>query len=88
MWEADRSFKAVGFLPENVGIEALEDGKIIKVPLIEKIPQRQICLVESKRTPLSIAANALKQFINNYIETKLKDKAWLFKEITRYVIKI
>ena len=61
----------VGFLPENVGIEALEDGKIIKVPLIEKIPQRQICLVESKRTPLSIAANALKQFINNYIETKL-----------------
>ena len=65
----------VGFLPENVGIEALEDGKIIKVPLIEKIPQRQICLVESKRTPLSIAANALKQFINNYIETKLKDKA-------------
>ena len=64
----------VGFLPENVGIEALEDGKIIKVPLIEKIPQRQICLVESKRTPLSIAANALKQFINNYIETKLKDK--------------
>lgn len=65
----------VGFLPENVGIEALEDGKIIKVPLIEKIPQRQICLVESKRTPLSIATNALKQFINNYIETKLKDKA-------------
>ena len=65
----------IGFLPENVGIEALEDGKIIKVPLIEKIPQRQICLVESKRTPLSIAANALKQFINNYIETKLKDKA-------------
>ena len=63
----------VGFLPENVGIEALEDGKIIKVPLIEKIPQRQICLVESKRTPLSIAANALKQFINNYIETKLQD---------------
>ena len=35
--------------------------------------QRQICLVESKRTPLSIAANALKQFINNYIETKLQD---------------
>ena len=65
----------IGFLPENVGIEALEDGKIIKVPLIEKIPQRQICLVESKRTPLSIAANALKQFIDNYIETKLKDKA-------------
>ena len=57
---------------DHVGIQ---DGKIIKVPLIEKIPQRQICLVESKRTPLSIAANALKQFINNYIETKLKDKA-------------
>ena len=59
----------------SVGYALIEDGKIIKVPLIEKIPQRQICLVESKRTPLSIAANALKQFINNYIETKLKDKA-------------
>ena len=28
-----------------------------------------------KKNTLSIAANALKQFINNYIETKLKDKA-------------
>lgn len=57
----------VGFLPESVGREALTEGKIVRVPLIEQIPERKICLVESRRTPLSIAANALKQFINNYL---------------------
>ena len=61
----------VGFLPANVGTEELKQGSILQVPLIEQPPQREICLVESKKVPLSIAANALKQFINQYIQTNM-----------------
>lgn len=63
----------VGFLPENVATDALKEKKICKVPLIEKIPEREICMIEEKRSSLSIAANALKQFIHQYLQDELSE---------------
>jgi len=53
----------IGFLPEKLARDAISQGKVVKIPLIEQIPQRDICLIEDRSAPLSIAANALKQML-------------------------
>ncbi len=53
----------IGFLPEKLARDAISKGEVVKIPLIEQIPQRNICLVEDRSAPLSIAANALKQML-------------------------
>lgn len=51
----------IGFLPELLAREAIRQGEVFRIPLIEEVPARNICLLEDKSRPLGIAANELKQ---------------------------
>lgn len=53
----------IGFIPEVLAKEALAQKSIIQIPLSEKIPQRQIFLLENENRHLNIAATALKQIL-------------------------
>lgn len=46
----------LGFLPEFFAREAMEKGEVFEIPLKERLPERQICLVRDSRRPLSAAA--------------------------------
>ena len=47
----------IGFLPE------LESGKLQMISLYEKIPEREICLVENMNFPPGIAEEAFKHLL-------------------------
>ena len=53
----------IGFVPEEFARDALKRGEVFELPLKEKIPQREICLVKDKKRPLSLAVNALEEMI-------------------------
>lgn len=56
----------IGFIPESFAANALAQREIIKIPLFENIPKRNICLAEDTSRPLSIAANALATMLLDY----------------------
>ena len=41
----------------------IEQGIVIQVPLLEEPPVREICFVEDKSSPHSMAANVLKEML-------------------------
>ncbi len=53
----------LGFFPEELAKEALTAGDLCRIPLKEQIPVREIFLVEQKKRPLSVAAEALKSLL-------------------------
>ena len=53
----------LAFLPEPMAREAVNQNKIVEIPLKEKIPKRQICMVYDQQHPLSAAARQLKDVI-------------------------
>lgn len=53
----------VGFIPEIFVKDALVKGEVHQLLLAEEIPPRQICLIENKSHPLSIAARELKRML-------------------------
>ncbi len=53
----------LGFFPEKLAEEALATGDLCRIPLKEQIPGREIFLVEQKKRPLSLAAEALKSLL-------------------------
>lgn len=55
----------VGFIPEIFVRDALVKKEVFKLSLVEEIPPRQICLIENKNHPLSIAAKELKTMLRN-----------------------
>ena len=46
----------IGFIPEPLAQEVIEQGIVIQVPLLEEPPVREICFVEDKSSPHSMAA--------------------------------
>ena len=58
----------LAFLPEPMAREALDQGRIVRIPLVEKIPPRQVCLVYDRQHPLSAAAQGLKKDILGHRE--------------------
>lgn len=56
----------VGFIPEIFVKDALSKGDVHQLLLTEEIPSRQICLIENKNHPLSIAARELKKMLMQY----------------------
>lgn len=58
-----RAGLGIGFLPEETALEAAESGSVQLLNLIEQTPERIICLVKRKDTPLSIAAEMLEQML-------------------------
>jgi len=57
-----KSNLGIGFLPEIYAREALKKQELFSIPLCEDLPQRQICLIENERYPLSRAARELKKY--------------------------
>lgn len=55
----------IGFIPEVLAKDALKKQEVYHIPLVEKIPSRQICFIENENYPLSIAAKELKQLLLN-----------------------
>ncbi len=55
----------LGFLPESLALPAIENGDVFRVDLIEKLPERKICLIENKDQPLGNAARELKKMLLN-----------------------
>lgn len=53
----------IGYLPEIYAKEALAKKEVCPLHLKEDIPMRQICFIENKQYPLSIAAQALKSLL-------------------------
>lgn len=51
----------IGFYPEPLAQKALEleQGQILRIPLVEEVPERQICLIRDTSRPQSIAARKL-----------------------------
>ncbi len=62
----------VGFFPEAVAEEAIKEGDIYKVDIIEHIPERFICLIEDTSRPQSIAMKAMRDMI---LETQQEAEA-------------
>lgn len=58
-----RNHLGVGFVPEMLAREAVEKGEVFEIPLTEPIPEREILLVEDGSRPLSIAAERLRQMM-------------------------
>ena len=58
-----RNHLGVGFVPEMLAREAVEKGEVFEIPLTEPIPEREILLVEDGSRPLSIAAERLRQML-------------------------
>lgn len=56
----------VGYIPEIFAREAIGEGRVRRLALAEEIPSRQICLVENRQRPLSIAAQELKALLAEY----------------------
>lgn len=56
----------IGLLPELFVKELLEEGKVCKIPVVEKIPGREICLVGNHNFPPKIAAEMLKKMLISY----------------------
>ncbi len=53
----------IGFIPDFLSKEPLREGVIIEIPLKDKLPPRQICLVEDSGHALSVAATKLKHML-------------------------
>lgn len=53
----------IGFVPEEFVQDAVEKGEAVVIPLAEKIPKREICLIEDGENHLSIAASTLRNMI-------------------------
>ena len=53
----------LGFLPESFAKEALERGEVYRIPLVEQIPKRQVCMVKDSSRDLIIAAREFEKML-------------------------
>lgn len=53
----------IGFIPLIFALDALSKKEVFEIPLKEKIPARQICLIENAEHPLSVAAMEMKKLL-------------------------
>ncbi len=58
-----RNNLGIGFVSENLAREDLESGKVVQIPLDEKIPLRSICLVEDTSRSLNPCACQLAKLL-------------------------
>ena len=58
-----RNNLGIGFVSENLAREDLESGKVVQIPLDEKIPLRSICLVEDPSRSLNPCACQLAKLL-------------------------
>lgn len=65
-----RAGLGIGFVPEHTALEASADGSVHILRLEEALPQRSICLLKRKESPLSTAARELERMILDYSNEK------------------
>ena len=53
----------IGFVPEELAVNAIENGEVYGLALREEIPERAICMLKNAEKPMSIAAKVLEQTI-------------------------
>lgn len=53
----------IGLVPEPFALDSLAKGKIFKLKIKEQIPRREICLIQKKKTPPSLAGKAFIQYL-------------------------
>ena len=53
----------IGFVPAGMAKEALIRKKVIHIPLKEKLPPRQVVLIQDRRRPMSVAVKTLLQVL-------------------------
>lgn len=53
----------IGFVPEHIAQKAQTDGSVHILQLTQPLPQRSVCLLKRKDTPLSIAARELEKML-------------------------
>lgn len=53
----------IGFIPAPFTVDALKRGEVFKIELVQKMPKRQICLINDRSRLLSAAARELKKLI-------------------------
>ena len=53
----------IGFYPEPLAREAINDGKVFALQLKEPLPQREVCLVTNSSTAMSTAVKKAIEFI-------------------------
>ncbi|MDE6186471.1 MAG: LysR family transcriptional regulator substrate-binding protein, partial [Lachnospiraceae bacterium] len=58
-----KSNLGIGFIPAFYADEAIKNGECWCIPLIEKLPERSICLVQDSGRSLNVAAMELKKFL-------------------------
>lgn len=51
----------LAFLPESMAQESIDKKEIVRIPLKDNIPKRNICLVYDSRHPVSLAARELRK---------------------------
>ncbi len=51
----------LAFIPEPLARDALEQGKIVRIPIREEIPPRSVCLVYDPQRPAGTAARHLRE---------------------------
>ena len=58
----------LGFVPESLAYEELEQGKVFKIDLENELPTRHICLVTDPHHPMTGASRELVRMINSRIK--------------------
>ena len=53
----------MAFIPEAMAADALRSREIVRIPLRQNIPERNICMVYDSHHPLNAAAKQLKRTI-------------------------
>jgi len=54
---------AIGFLPSFYADECIRQKECVQVPLMEKLPERSICLIQDGGRSLNVAARELRKFL-------------------------
>ena len=53
----------IGFYPESLAEEVIRNGKICSIPLLEPLPEREVCLITNGSTAMSAAVKKVIKFI-------------------------
>lgn len=55
----------IGYIPENIALNALNNEEVFKINVLEKIPGRDICLLYDSHQPQNQAAREFRRFLMN-----------------------
>lgn len=70
----------MGFLPREVVKSEIHHGKVKEIPLVEKPPEREICLIEGESISMGMAARKLKTMLCEHRVQSRSEEAMCFQE--------